>query len=152
MKEKIYLSASRYEELKKELAALKRNARFKVAEKLKNAKEFGDLSENFEYQAAKEEQAKLETKILELEEMLRRAVIIKKGSSDKVGLGSTVHLKKNGEVFVFKIVGSLETQPLEGRISNESPLGKLLLGKRVGEKVLLKTAKGEAVYEILAIE
>jgi len=86
--EKIYLSLDRYNELKQELAALKKSGREEMAQKLKNAKEFGDLSENFEYQEAKEEQSWLERKIFQLEETLRGAVIIKGGGKEKVGIGS----------------------------------------------------------------
>jgi len=152
--EKIYLSLDRYNELKQELAALKKSGREEMAQKLKNAKEFGDLSENFEYQEAKEEQSWLERKIFQLEETLRGAVIIKGGGKEKVGIGSTVHLKikKDGKILVFKIVGFSETHPSKGLISNASPLGRALLGKKIGDFVSLKMAKGEVVYEILAIE
>lgn len=150
---KTYLSQTRYNEVKKELAELKSIGRRRVAERLKHAKELGDLSENSEYQEAREEQSRLEARINQLEELLRRSVIIEKNvGTQVVKVGSQVKVKVNGGIMLYTIVGSEEARPQEGFISNESPLGKNLLGKKIGERVEIKTPKGERVYEILSIE
>lgn len=149
-----YLSKERLEELKAELARLKKDARADIAERLKRAKEYGDLSENSEYSEAKEAQAKLEAKIFELEETVRNAVLIKKSSrSETVGIGSTVTVKKNGETLTYTIVGSNETRPEANLISNESPLGKSFLGKKEGEEFEMNLQSGKSVkYKIVKIE
>jgi transcription elongation factor GreA len=150
-----YLTSERYEELKKELDDLKTAGRQKVAKRLRQAKELGDLSENVEYQEAREEQRRIEQRIGQLEEIIRNAVIIKKSDKPQtVRIGSVVKVKKAGgaEVNAFSIVGSNEAQPFEGRISNESPIGRGLLGRKVGETVRIKTPNGEVEYHILDIE
>jgi transcription elongation factor GreA len=150
-----YLTSERYEELKKELDDLKTAGRQKVAKRLRQAKELGDLSENVEYQEAREEQRRIEQRIGQLEEIVRNAVIIKKSDKPQtVRIGSVVKVKKAGgaEVNAFSIVGSNEAQPFEGRISNESPIGRGLLGRKVGETVRIKTPNGEVEYHILDIE
>lgn len=148
-----YLSEEKLEELKKELEYLKGEKRLEIAERLKTSKEFGDLSENSEYSEAREEQAKVEARIIELEETLKQAAVIEKGGSiDKVRVGSSVTLKKGNSVFKYSIVGSNETRPEEGRISNESPLGKSLLGHKVGDKIVVHAPDGEVVYLVDTIE
>jgi transcription elongation factor GreA len=148
-----YLSQERFEELSKELHELKTKGRQAVALRLKTAKELGDLSENSEYQEAREEQSRLEHRIFELEELLRRASIIKKSqSSQTVRIGSKVKVKKDGDVLTYTIVGSNEANPAEGLISNESPIGRALLGKKVGDSVSVKAPKGEMTYQILEID
>ncbi len=148
-----YLSEEKLEELKKELEYLKGEKRLEIAERLKTSKEFGDLSENSEYSEAREEQAKVEARIIELEETLKQAAVIEKGGSiDKVRVGSSVTLKKGSSVFKYSIVGSNETRPEEGRISNESPLGKSLLGHKVGDKIVVHAPDGEVVYLVDTIE
>lgn len=150
-----YLTPERYEELKKELDDLKTAGRQEVAKRLRQAKELGDLSENAEYQEVREEQRRIEQRISQLEEIIRNAVIIKKSDkSQTVRIGSVVKVKKAGdfEVKIFSIVGSNEAQPLEGRISNESPIGRGLLGRKVGETARIKTPNGEVEYHILSIE
>ena len=150
---KYYLTKERLEELKQELETLKTEKRLEVADRLKRAKEFGDLSENAEYAEAREEQNAVETRIFELEELLRRAVVIKKTEgSDRVEVGSKVTVKKNGAVSEYIIVGSNESKPEEGKISNESPIGRALLDKRVGDSVMVATPAGEAAYQITKIE
>ena len=153
---KVYLSKERLEELKEELADLKSRGRQEIAERLKRAKELGDLSENSEYMEARESQTRLEIRIAELEESVRNAEIIQKpGKGEVVKIGSTVRVEKcddNEKIFVYNIVGSNEAQPEKGLISNESPLGGSLLGKKVGDMVIVNTRKGEARYKILAIE
>ncbi|MEM5875701.1 MAG: transcription elongation factor GreA [Candidatus Aenigmatarchaeota archaeon] len=127
-----------YKKLKEELERLKTVERKLIAEKIKIAKEFGDLSENSEYQTALEEQKRLEKRILELENLLKSAKIIKKTDKkgkNEVSIGSEVVLIDlgNKKTLNFKIVGFGEANPLENKISPESPLGKVLLGKKVGE-------------------
>lgn len=148
-----YVTQERLEELKRELEELKTEKRAEVAERLKRAKELGDLSENSEYMEAREEQRRVETRILELEDMIRRAQIITKGgSSEIVGIGSTIKVERNKKEFTFTIVGSNEARPEQGFISNESPLGSAFLKKSVGDSVKVKTPAGEATYKILSIE
>ncbi len=149
---KKYLTKERYEELQKELKNAKTVERAEISDRLKRAKDYGDLSENSEYSDAKEAQAKLEQRIFELEEVMRNAAIIKKTGSDHVEVGSTVHSQKDGKDFTFTIVGSNEARPEANLISNESPLGKAFLGKRIGDLIELKTPKGLAAYKILKIE
>lgn len=151
--DKYYLSEERLAELQKELQTLKTTARQEVAEHLKRAKEYGDLSENSEYVEAKEEQSRVETRIFELEEMLKRAVIIPKDApkGDTVQVGCRVTVKKDGKAAEYVIVGSSESKPEEGKISNESPLGRAFLGKSVGDKVEVSTPAGKMIYEITKI-
>lgn len=151
----VYLSKERYDELQAELARLKTEGRGAVADRLKHAKELGDLSENSEYQEAREEQSRLEQKINQLEELLRHSSIIKKGNgtADTVKIGSKVRVKtENGDVRNFAIVGSNESDPVNGKVSNESPIGRGLLGRKVGDVVTVATPKGEMTYGILGVE
>lgn len=152
---KNYLTKERYEEITTELEGLKLEGRRVVAERLKHAKELGDLSENSEYQEARDEQARLEGKIAELEDLLRSSAIIEKNGNGSNGIrvGSKVTVKKGGEKRVFTIVGSNESNPTEGLISNESPIGQALIGKKDGDKVTVTTPNGVSVeYQILSIE
>src|SRR3989344_1486955 len=121
---KYYLTKNRLKEIKKELEDLKNKKRVEVAERLRSAKEYGDLSENAEYTQAREEQASVETRIFELEELIPKVIIIEKSEGGSVvKLGSTVTVKKGSSEFRYSIVGSYEAKPEEGRISDESPLG-----------------------------
>lgn len=151
--DKYYLTKERHAELQAELEDLKGPKRLEIADQLKRAKEYGDLSENAEYAQAREEQSRIEQRIFELEELLKAAVIIKKSAgSEAVEVGSQVTIKKGDQVFVYAIVGSNESKPEEGKISNESPIGRALLGKKVGESVKVKTPAGETAYQITKIE
>ncbi|MEK7181153.1 MAG: transcription elongation factor GreA [Patescibacteria group bacterium] len=151
--DKYYLSIERLNELKVELEDLKGRKRREIAERLKTAKEYGDLSENSEYSEAREEQARVETRIFELEDILKQASVIKKSEEvDEVRIGSTVTVKKGDEVFNYTVVGSNETNPEEGKISNESPLGRAILGHKVGDKITVGTPSGEIQYSISKIE
>lgn len=151
--DKYYLTKERLEELRAELEDLKNKRRVEVAERLKHAKEYGDLSENSEYAEAREEQAVVEGRIFELEEILKKAIVIKKsGSIEKVSVGSTLTVKKGDKIFEYTIVGSYEAKPEEGKISDESPLGKAFLGRKVGDDVTVKAPSGEARYQITKIE
>lgn len=137
-------------ELESELAELK-GRRGDIAEKIAAARDFGDLSENAEYDAAREEQGIVETRIAEIEEILQQATIIKSAKTSHVGLGSTVELKSAVKTVQYKLVGPVEANPLEGKISNESPIGQSLVGKVVGNVVAISTPKGEVAYEIVRI-
>lgn len=149
-----YLTQERYDELTGECASLKSDGRQGIAERLKHAKDLGDLSENSEYQEAREEQALLERRIAELEEILQNSSIIKKvgGATATVRIGCTVTVKRDGTSVVYSIVGSSEARPAEGFISNESPIGKGLLGKKVGDSVTVVTPGGEKTYTVVNIE
>lgn len=147
MKKQYHLTQDGKVELETELSELK-NRRTEIAEKIANARDYGDLSENAEYDAAREEQAQLESRVAELEEILQNADIIKPAKSNgTVQVGSTVDLK-NGKKVTYQIVGPVEADPLEGKISNESPIGAALMGKKVGDKVTIETPKGSVSYSV----
>lgn len=149
----VYLTQERYKELQKELVELKTNSRQAVAERLKHAKELGDLSENSEYQEAREEQSRLEQKINYLEELFRHSSIIKKSEAgDTVKIGSKIKVRKGKEFTFYTIVGSSEANPENGFISNESPIGRGLLGCKVGDMANVATPRGEISLQILAID
>ena len=151
--EKYYLTKERLTELGHELETLKHQSRMEVADHLKRAKEYGDLSENAEYAQAREEQNQVETRIVELDDLVKRAVIIKKTEgSDTVLVGSKVTVKTKNGPREYMIVGSNESRPEEGKISNESPIGKALLGKKVGDSVVITIPSGTATYQIGKIE
>lgn len=148
-----YISQERYDEVKKELEQLKTIGRKEVAERLKQSKDLGDLSENSDYQEAREEQARLEIKIVELDDLLRNSSIIKKSEGTfAIRVGSKVRAKKDGETVEYIIVGSSESKPADGLISNESPVGREFLGKKTGDIIRVRTPKGESVYEVIGIE
>jgi transcription elongation factor GreA len=150
---KQYLSKERLEEFKIELDDLKNKRRNEVAQRLKQAKEYGDLSENSEYAEARDEQANVETRIFELEDLLKDAVIIEKnGTNGAVEVGSVITIKKGDKTSVYTIVGKYEAKPEEGRISDESPLGKAFMEHKVGDKIPVTTPAGVVNYEILKIE
>lgn len=136
--------------LEEELQALKAE-RPAIAERIATARAFGDLSENEEYSSARSEQKVAENRIQEIEEILKNAKIIRAKAGGKVGIGSTVKVKVGSKKQDFTIVGPVEANPLEGKISNESPIGKVLLGLKVGETAELETPKGKTKYEILEI-
>lgn len=138
------------QELEAELTELK-SRRGEIADKIANARDFGDLSENAEYDSAREEQGLVESRIAEIEDILLNAELIKSGSSSKIGLGSKVDLKTGAKTVTYYIVGPVEADPLEGKISNESPIGLALMGKKVGETATITTPKGDMSYEIVAI-
>ncbi len=147
-----YLSAEGLEKLKQEVSDLKTKKRKEIAVRLEHAKTLGDLSENAEYQEAKEEQSLVESQIAELEEIIRNAVLIAKiHNTDRVTIGSTVRVKSDHGEETYTIVGSEEANPGEGKISNESPLGKSFLGHKRGDGVEIKTPGGMVMYSILEI-
>ena len=147
-----YFTLEGLEKLKKELKQLKTVERKKIAEKLNYAASFGDLKENAAYDEARDAQGFLEGRILELEDIIRQAEIIKKKSSGKVQIGSVVLVSSNKQKEKFQIVGPEEVDVLGGKISHQSPLGKLLLEKVKGDKVIIKTLDNEIEYKILKVE
>lgn len=141
--------------LEEELEYLKMVKRKEVVERIKIARDFGDLSENSEYDSAKEDQAFVEGRISTLEKMIRNAVIIgSESSTDEVNLGNTVTFKElpDGDEETYTIVGSAEANPIEGLISNDSPIAKGLLGRSKGDKVSINTPGGEMSVTILEIK
>ena len=144
------------QKLENELEQLKTVRRKEVVERIKIARSFGDLSENSEYDAAKDEQAFVEGRITQLENMIRNAVIITDNGEEStvVTLGKTVTFKElpDGDEEAYTIVGSAEADPFEGRISNDSPIAKSLLGKQIGEKVAIQTPGGEMQVEIISVK
>jgi transcription elongation factor GreA len=138
------------QELEAELTELK-SRRGDIADKIAEARDYGDLSENAEYDAAREEQGLVESRIAEIEDILLNAEIIKSGKSSKVALGSKVELKTGKKTVAYSVVGPVEADPLEGKISNESPIGEALMGKKVGDTATITTPKGDITYEIVKI-
>ncbi len=149
-----YITAEKKKEITKELADLKSVKRPEIIEKLEYAKSLGDLSENAEYHQAREEQGKLEDRIRELEVILKNSIVIEKHNSSKVEIGCTVTLQKtNGtEKKVYQLVGSQESDLANGKVSNISPIGQALYGKKKGEMAIVSTPKGDIEYKILNIE
>ena len=156
MAKEFKLSAERLQELKDELVYLKTVREKEVADQIKEARSFGDLSENSEYDEAKNEQGKLYSRIAEIEAMLENAEIISEDmkNSNLVHLGSdvTVVFVQNGMKKTFSIVGTQEVDILNNKISNESPIGKALVGKAVGERAVAETPAGPMEMEILQID
>lgn len=150
MKKTYQLTNEGRAELEAELDQLK-GRRGDIADKIAEARDYGDLSENAEYDAAREEQGLVESRISEIEDILMNAEIIKGGSKSKVSLGSVVELKTGKKTVKYTVVGPVEADPLEGKISNESPIGSALFGKKVGDSVTITTPKGETTYEIVTI-
>ena len=153
---KFYMTLDGKAKLEQELEFLKTEKRKEVVERIKIARSFGDLSENSEYDSAKEEQAFVEGRIVTLEKMIRNAVIIKEDASNSsvVSLGKSVKFKElpDGDEELYTIVGSAESDPFEGKISNDSPMAQSLLGKTVGDRVTVQTPGGEMKVEILEIK
>lgn len=157
MQKKIYLTKEGLSDLKKEYDELLKKRRPEIVARVSEARNQGDLSENAEYVAAREELSFIDGRIDELEELIKQANIIheskKKGSAQKVvKLGSKITLHINGKKEVFMLVGEWEADPIEKKISHESPLGKALIGKKVGEKVEVDAPAGKLLYTILSLE
>jgi transcription elongation factor GreA len=155
MKE-VILTKEGYEKLKHEIEYLSNDKRREVAERIKQAREFGDIAENAEYDDAKNEQALLEHRISLLEERLRAARVIEKKDviKDVVSIGSTVRLRDMdaNKTFEYRIVGSAEANPAENKLSNESPVGKAILGRKKGEVVEVVAPRGALKFKILEIK
>ena len=156
MADEVLLTEEGYENLEEELDYLVNEKRREVAKRIKVAREFGDISENSEYDDAKNEQAFVEGRIKEIQNMLKNAKVVHEDEvSDKtVNIGTSVKLrdKDSGEELSYTIVGSAESDPLNNKISNESPIGKAIIGHEVGEKVQVEVPSGIKTYEILLIK
>jgi transcription elongation factor GreA len=150
MKKQFQITADGKKELELELAELK-SRRVDVADKISEARDFGDLGENAEYDSAREEQGLLETRIAEIEDILNNTEIIKASKKSTIGLGSRVELKTGSKKVAYTIVGPVEADPLQGKVSNESPIGMALYGKKVDDKVTIATPKGDISYTIVAV-
>lgn len=148
----IYLTKDGLAELERELKDLKDNKRKEVAAALKEAKEFGDLSENTDWDDAKARQLFIEGRISEIENILKHASVVEASASDSVSVGSTVDVELENDKHTFKIVGSTEANPDEGKISHESPIGKALMGKKVGEHAEVDIPAGTITYRVLRIK
>jgi transcription elongation factor GreA len=153
MKKEFHLTKAGLAELQEELAELE-GRRKDVAEKIKTAKEFGDLTENAEYHSARAEQAQVEGRISEINHILKNVQIIQEPTSNSsVQLGSTVVLKsEDGASRTLTVVGSVEADPLVQKISDESPIGQAVMGKKVGESVQIKTPNGPTTYSVEKIQ
>lgn len=150
MKKQYQITAAGKAELEAELKTLK-GRRGEIADKIAEARDFGDLSENAEYEVAREEQGIVETRISEIEDILQNAEIIKAKSNSAVSLGSVVELHTGKTTVMYTIVGPVEADPLAGRISDKSPIGIALVGKKVGDEVEIKTPRGNVKYEVANI-
>ena len=152
-KKEFLLTSEGFLELETELNELKNNDRPRIIEAIKEARAQGDLSENADYDAARDEQAKIEARIQELEYMLEHAKIIEKSSGDIVTVGTTVTVKyvDDDEEEVYSIVGSMEADPFENKISNESPIGKAIMDKKVGEIISVESPNGSYDIKIVNI-
>lgn len=151
--EEYYLTEAGLEDLKKELEYLKVTKRPEVIQALKEARALGDLSENAEYDAARNEQAEVEGRINVLEKMIEKATIIENASTDEVSIGNTVEIEyvEDGEKDTYHIVGSQEADPFENKISNESPIAKAILNLKVGEIGNVESPSGNYQVKILSI-
>ena len=154
---KQYITKEGLEKVKKELADLKNNKRKEIAERLRYTSSFGDLKENAAYHEARDAQGFLEGRIQELEEIVRSAKIIEKGSGATVEIGSTVtiessYAKASEDKETFTIVGPAEADPMSGKISAESPLGKALLDRKEGDDFSFQSPEGKIEYKVLKIE
>ncbi len=148
-----YLSEAALEEVKKELQERRTTNRKQLAEEIGAAKELGDLSENFEYHDAKERQGQNESRIIQLENMIHNAVIVAtKTGESKISLGVRFVAEFNGTEKTFEIVGATESDPMAGKISNESPIGNAFLGLSVGEVAKVETPAGTMEYKVISIE
>lgn len=152
--QKEYLTKEKYNEIQKELEWLRTTRRKEVADHLEYAKSLGDLSENAEYQEARDEQAEIEDRIAHLEHLLKNAEVVSKHSTDTVSVGSQVTIQKKGKssTQTYTIVGSEEADTAEGKISVKSPIGDALFGNAKGDKVTVETPAGEKEFTIVDIQ
>jgi transcription elongation factor GreA len=152
----IVLTPEGHRRLKEEIDYLSTKKRDEVAERIRDSRQYGDIAENSEYDDAKNEQAMLEQRIAVLEEKLRSAVVIDASlvNTDTVGIGTKVTLQdmRRGDVLQYSIVGSAEADPTDHRLSNESPVGRAIMGRKPGEKVTVAVPQGTMQFKILAIE
>ncbi|SRR5574344_386742 len=154
-KKEVILTKEKLEKLEDELEYLKTKKRPEIAEKIKIARSFGDLSENADYDEAKNEQGEVESRIMKIEDMIRNAKTIEVNeNSDTVGVGNTVTLydEEFEEEVEYKLVGTAESNPLEGYISNESPVGEAIIGHKVDDRVEVETPNGKMYFVIKNIK
>ena len=151
---RVRLTREGYEKLKKELDELRHKLIYEISERIKEARELGDISENSEYEAAKDEQGRISSRIMEIERLLNSAEIIDSTDTSHVDVGSWVILKNlsTGEEMKIRLVTPQEADIFHGKISVDSPIGKSILGRKVGEKVKVNAPKGIVEYEIVTIE
>jgi transcription elongation factor GreA len=147
-----HITSAGLQALKDELAQLTTVKRAEIAERLKEAKADGDLSENAMFDSARDEQGFMEGRIAEIEHILKHAKVIKAGKGDKVGLGSTVHVELETGSQKYIIVGSTEANPDEGKISDASPIGRALMGRKPGEEVEIEVPSGTLTFKITKVE
>jgi len=150
MKKMYQITADGKKELEAELDKLKAR-RGEIAEKIAEARDYGDLSENAEYDAAREDQGLVESRVAEIEDILMNAELIKASRKSTIGIGSKVQLKSGNKTVDYHVVGPVEANPVEGKISNESPIGLALMGKKVGDKASVTTPKGTINYNIVSV-
>jgi transcription elongation factor GreA len=152
----VVLTPEGFKRLSEEIDYLSTIKREEISERIKDAREFGDISENSEYNEAKNEQAKLEMRIITLEQKLRNARILAANEvkTDAVGIGSVVNLEdiKQGDKYKYQIVSSAEADPSNHRLSNDSPVGKAIMGRKAGETVKVTTPRGSMKYKIVSIK
>jgi len=147
-----YLTKESLKKAQDDLEKMKKQGRKEISDQLKQAIEFGDLSENASYTAAKDAQANLERKIFDLENLVKNAVIIEKNTDGTIQMGSVIKVKNEGEIYEYTIVGTREADPGKNLISNESPLGKAFLGKKKGKAMDVQTPGGVSKYEIMEVK
>ncbi|MBP3634986.1 MAG: transcription elongation factor GreA [Bacilli bacterium] len=154
LKQENFITKEGLDELKNELENLTTNVRPEVINSIKEARALGDLSENAEYHAAREKQGQIESRIRELEYLIENATIIEEGTSSEVRVGSTVEIKyiDDDEIEEYKIVGSTEADPFENKISNESPIAKVIIGKKIGDIVSVESPNGSYDIKIISIK
>ena len=148
-----YMSQSKLDDLRAELEKRKKITRREIADQISTAKDLGDLSENFEYQDAKEQQGLNEARIIQIGNMITDAVVVEESlGGDEINIGTTFVAKCNGSEKTFTIVGSTEADPMSGKISNESPIGQAFLGRKPGEGVEIEVPSGVMSYTIITIK
>lgn len=150
MKKMYQITAEGKKELEAELDTLKAR-RGEIADKIAEARDYGDLSENAEYDAAREDQGLVESRIAEIEDILMNAELIKASRKSTIGIGSKVELKNGTKTVNYHVVGPVEANPIEGKISNESPIGVAMMGKKEGDTVTVTTPKGDINYTVVAV-
>lgn len=149
---RIFVTPEGLKKLQEEYKELTEERRAEVVQRIQKARELGDLTENAEYTAAREEQARIEGRILELGAFLKKAEVVKKKKNcQQVGIGCRVKVHLEGQDQEFKIVGATEADPSQGKISHESPLGHALLGKKIGDQIKVAAPGGHVVYKVLAV-
>lgn len=151
VEEKVYLTQEGLKKLQEEYDQLVNVRRKEVAEKLQKARELGDVSENAAYDAARDEQAFVEGRIAELDGVLKRVEVVEEEKGGVIQVGSTVRVHLDGNEQEFQIVGAPEANPSDGKISHESPLGRALLGKKIGDQVEIEAPAGKLTYHVLEI-